>query len=323
MRRVLYYLFGGLLILTLAACGAAADQPKPTPVPTIDHAATKEATSLHVQAWLASTSPQDISDLLLHSAISDAVLPMGGVVTSTELAGDMNLPLTIDVNVDNSASGVNHYESAAFLTISSGWTTSIRYRIYANTDDAAKALIQDQGTGPITYSSTTVAGTYPAIVTNALPMGITTNYGVTVGQTGPILVSATASYESYNFEAPNESPMMLSTEMVEVGIHHLEQLALTSDRSTPASSSPSQDAKFISGERVIVSLNDSGADGHGLNLRTSPMIDSSNGIGYPLSSGTQLTIVDGPKEVNDETWYQVRLADGTIGWVVGKYLSAG
>lgn len=83
-------------------------------------------------------------------------------------------------------------------------------------------------------------------------------------------------------------------------------------------STPSQVAKFTSGERVSVSVDDI----NGLNVRTSPGGDSSTIIGYPLSDGTHLTIVAGPKEADGETWYQVRLAAGTTGWVLGKYLSA-
>ena len=224
----------------------------------------------------------------------------------------MNFPITIDVDIDNSASGVNHYESAAFLTISSGWTTSIRYRIYANANDAAGALIKDAGTGPITYSHTTVAGSYPAIITNALPMGIETDYGVTVGQVGPILVSASASYESYNFEGPNESPITLSTEMVEVGIHHLEQLALTSDRSTPSASATAR-ASFSSGENVVT--NDY------LNLRNTPSFSANSLLGQ-LSPGTELTVISGPVTAENESWYQIQLNDGSTAWVVSAGLKA-
>lgn len=60
-------------------------------------------------------------------------------------------------------------------------------------------------------------------------------------------------------------------------------------------------------------------DGEGLNMRGGP------GLNFAavelLPEETQLEVIDGPEEVDDFTWWQVRkTSDGTEGWVAAQFI---
>lgn len=59
-------------------------------------------------------------------------------------------------------------------------------------------------------------------------------------------------------------------------------------------------------------------DGIGVSLRGGPSTDNSRLLTVP--EGTIVLVVDGPHEANSFTWWQVRLDDGTEGWVVSDYV---
>lgn len=56
-----------------------------------------------------------------------------------------------------------------------------------------------------------------------------------------------------------------------------------------------------------------------LNLRSAAGI--ANGVLEVLPSGTSATVVAGPVTADGYTWYQIKAADGTTGWVAGEYLA--
>lgn len=59
-------------------------------------------------------------------------------------------------------------------------------------------------------------------------------------------------------------------------------------------------------------------DGIGVSLRGGPSTDNSRLFTVP--EGTILLVIDGPREANDFTWWQVRLDDGSEGWVAGDFI---
>lgn len=62
----------------------------------------------------------------------------------------------------------------------------------------------------------------------------------------------------------------------------------------------------------------SGTGDAGLTVRGEPSTDSVRLL--RASEGTLMLILDGPEEGGDFSWWQVRLLDGTEGWVAGAYL---
>jgi len=59
----------------------------------------------------------------------------------------------------------------------------------------------------------------------------------------------------------------------------------------------------------------------GLNVRSRPVVDPDNSLAL-VPDGTVLEVIGGPEEGNDYTWWQVRTADGTEGWVAEDFLQA-
>jgi len=59
------------------------------------------------------------------------------------------------------------------------------------------------------------------------------------------------------------------------------------------------------------------AGNSGVFLRQAPM----GALVAGVFGGTELEILGGPLTYQGEAWYQVRLADGTIGWMIGDYLA--
>lgn len=58
-----------------------------------------------------------------------------------------------------------------------------------------------------------------------------------------------------------------------------------------------------------------------LNIRMSPKVEPNNQVGI-LGKGTKLIVVN-PNNVeknDDEEWYKVKLADGTLGYAMKKYI---
>jgi uncharacterized protein YgiM (DUF1202 family) len=58
-----------------------------------------------------------------------------------------------------------------------------------------------------------------------------------------------------------------------------------------------------------------------LNMRSSPGLSTT--ITRVLSNGTSGTVMAGPNRVDNYDWYQIRLSDGTVGWVAGQLMRAG
>jgi hypothetical protein len=70
------------------------------------------------------------------------------------------------------------------------------------------------------------------------------------------------------------------------------------------------------GKLVIVA----GVDGDELNVRDNPGVQGTNIISR-VPEGTVLTIVDGPRQADGFTWWQIQSADQTIkGWAVSNFL---
>lgn len=59
-------------------------------------------------------------------------------------------------------------------------------------------------------------------------------------------------------------------------------------------------------------------DGIGVSLRGGASTDSSRLLTVP--EGTILLVIDGPREANGFQWWQVRLDDGSEGWVAGDFI---
>lgn len=59
-------------------------------------------------------------------------------------------------------------------------------------------------------------------------------------------------------------------------------------------------------------------DNIGVSLRGGPSTDNSRLFTVP--EGTILLVIDGPRNANDFVWWQVRLDDGSEGWVAGDFL---
>jgi hypothetical protein len=55
----------------------------------------------------------------------------------------------------------------------------------------------------------------------------------------------------------------------------------------------------------------------GVFLRQAPMGSLVAGV----FGGTELEILSGPRTFEGQAWLQVRLADGTTGWMLGAYLA--
>lgn len=62
-------------------------------------------------------------------------------------------------------------------------------------------------------------------------------------------------------------------------------------------------------------------DSDSLNMRSAAGLSTS--ITRLLMEGTSGTVLAGPKRLDNYDWYQIRLADGTTGWVAGQYMKAG
>jgi uncharacterized protein YgiM (DUF1202 family) len=73
---------------------------------------------------------------------------------------------------------------------------------------------------------------------------------------------------------------------------------------------PQSDAAIAIGDTATVNTD-------GLNLRDDATLDAN--VIVELTSGEQVTILDGPVEADGWTWFQVEATAGT-GWVVGEYL---
>jgi uncharacterized protein YgiM (DUF1202 family) len=73
----------------------------------------------------------------------------------------------------------------------------------------------------------------------------------------------------------------------------------------------SVDPEFDIGDAVVVTTDR-------LNLRSAA--GTSAAVITVLPYGTKLAVADGPVSANGYTWYQVKTAGGTTGWVAGEYL---
>jgi len=62
-------------------------------------------------------------------------------------------------------------------------------------------------------------------------------------------------------------------------------------------------------------------DSDTLNMRNNPGLSTT--ITRVLLDGTSGTVLAGPNRVDNYDWYQIRLGDGTVGWVAGQYMKAG
>jgi quercetin dioxygenase-like cupin family protein/uncharacterized protein YgiM (DUF1202 family) len=75
---------------------------------------------------------------------------------------------------------------------------------------------------------------------------------------------------------------------------------------------PAAEVDFAEGDAVVV--NDSG-----VRIRTEPIIDGE--VINTLDEGTELTILSGPEEADDYTWYEVESEDGELtGWIVSDFI---
>ena len=83
--------------------------------------------------------------------------------------------------------------------------------------------------------------------------------------------------------------------------------------------SPTPDLKVAPAELTIGFFAQvAGTDGIGLTVR-----DASSTVGAPLliaPDETSFLILDGPVDNNNFRWWQIQLADGTVGWAVDLYM---
>ncbi len=85
---------------------------------------------------------------------------------------------------------------------------------------------------------------------------------------------------------------------------------------TPTSAPPAQPVPTAVGVGATVEV---AAQGNGLNMREGPGLTFK--ILTLLPDGTRLKVIDGPREADGYTWWQVRtLDDGREGWVAGDFL---
>jgi quercetin dioxygenase-like cupin family protein/uncharacterized protein YgiM (DUF1202 family) len=86
----------------------------------------------------------------------------------------------------------------------------------------------------------------------------------------------------------------------------------TPEATAEANGTPEAVVDFAEGDAVV--LNDSD-----VRLRAEPSIEGE--VLDTLDEGTELTIVSGPEEADDFTWYEVETADGELsGWIVADFL---
>ncbi|MDZ7728347.1 MAG: SH3 domain-containing protein [Dehalococcoidia bacterium] len=83
--------------------------------------------------------------------------------------------------------------------------------------------------------------------------------------------------------------------------------------SEPAPTQEPDDLDFGAGDRVRVS-----AGGDCLNLRAGA--GTNHGVRTCMAHGAELTVIDGPVAAGSYTWVQVRMDDGTEGWVAATFL---
>jgi len=62
-------------------------------------------------------------------------------------------------------------------------------------------------------------------------------------------------------------------------------------------------------------------DSDTLNMRNNPGLSTT--ITRVLLDGTSGTVLAGPNRVDNYDWYQIRLGDGTVGWVAGQFMKSG
>jgi hypothetical protein len=73
--------------------------------------------------------------------------------------------------------------------------------------------------------------------------------------------------------------------------------------------------EIATGATVVVQ----GTLGGGLNLREEPSTNSK--VVTNVKDGTALTVVDGPREANGYTWWQLEASDGKEGWGAANWLA--
>jgi hypothetical protein len=89
---------------------------------------------------------------------------------------------------------------------------------------------------------------------------------------------------------------------------------------TEAGEQPTQIPAEVDGVAIGVSVTVA-ETGVGLNLRAEPVVNPDNILAL-VPDGTVLEVVDGPREAEGYTWWQVRASDGTEGWAVTDFLIA-
>ena len=122
------------------------------------------------------------------------------------------------------------------------------------------------------------------------------------------------------FGGDNDDPAMVyvDTAGAYLGIYSSKGITLRGKVVIPGAPQPTPSAttsdttsdndSFVVGDRLS-------AKSDGLVLRTSPSL-SSDTVAYPLARGSTLTIVFGPKQVDDDTWYLVKKSFRTKGWIL-------
>ena len=82
----------------------------------------------------------------------------------------------------------------------------------------------------------------------------------------------------------------------------------------PATPTTAPTVNFAIGSTISV-------DSDTLNMRSSPGLSTS--ITRVLTMNTSGIVLQGPNRVDNFDWYQIRLGDGTTGWVAAQYMRAG
>jgi uncharacterized protein YgiM (DUF1202 family) len=93
-----------------------------------------------------------------------------------------------------------------------------------------------------------------------------------------------------------------------------QQASSGTEGATPPAATPAAEGEFATGDTVVTTV-------ESLRIRSEPSTEGEAINTLPL--GAELTIVGGPEEAEDYTWYEVEVTDtGATGWVASDFLEA-
>lgn len=138
------------------------------------------------------------------------------------------------------------------------------------------------------------------------------------------LFALTALLTNFLVEPPEESSMVLEPSIIQLTAPPIPTTTLSTNPPTPtiaptATTAPTPDVSIAPAEVTIghyAQVVETG--GVGVTVRNGP--STANLPVVVAAEGSILLITDGPTPGGDYQWWQVRLTDGTEGWVAGDFL---